>query len=547
MSTTQVYPNNSGGRALPNSIFSKNPGPDATVVYNGPVSLSSNGCAAPGPCPFDMFLPLSAPFSFDPAKGRLLIDIISSSAPVTVSGSLDGEGFQDPTTSNVATVIGDPEKSNGVVATSGAVLGLESDTPCGVTKSSYPCTVGGTLLVTDAPAGNLFNGGGGGGGGGGGNTSTMLINDAQSPGFSLTGRSGALLESPGPAAATFNGTLDVASLSGAATINGGRASITCGVTGNATATFVVRTANASTSLACPKTSSPGIATTVFGQSSITPASIVVIDIQLTISLPSINDSVTLKGFSLQTSFVSNGPTILADSTGVFNGGSYRPGEIVSGSWVSVKGSGFTDPGKTVDWSKSDFSKGLPTSLNGVQVLFNGLPGAMWYLIDGAEQQINVQAPANLNGPVSVQVIRDKNASNILTSTAVPVSPGIFSYTLDGGQTFIPSAVFPDGVYLGDPAVFPGARKAKAGDVLSIFVNSLAVSPAGVVSVSAATHPVTVTIGTTSFGADFSGLVAPGEFQINFTVPRLPTSGNLPITIQIDGQSSQDGVVFPFSN
>jgi uncharacterized protein (TIGR03437 family) len=57
----------------------------------------------------------------------------------------------------------------------------------------------------------------------------------------------------------------------------------------------------------------------------------------------------------------------------------------------------------------------------------------------------------------------------------------------------------------------------------------------------------VTIGGVTFPADFSGLVAPGEFQINITVPSLPASGNFPVTIQIDGRSSQPGILFPYTN
>jgi uncharacterized protein (TIGR03437 family) len=240
------------------------------------------------------------------------------------------------------------------------------------------------------------------------------------------------------------------------------------------------------------------------------------------------------------------PNILTDGSGVINGGSYLPGNVVSGSWVSVKGAGFTD--QTMDWSNSDFSKGsLPTTLNGVQVLFNGQPGAVWYLIAGTPQQINVQAPANLSGNISVQVIRNGIPSNTVTTTAVPVAPAIFAYTLDGGKTFYPSAVVLDGTRLGDPAIFPGARKATAGDHVSLYANSLAPSAAGFVSVSGNTHPVTVTIGPATFPADFSGLVAPGEFLINITVPRLPDSGSYPITLQIDGQSSPGGVVFPYTN
>jgi uncharacterized protein (TIGR03437 family) len=237
--------------------------------------------------------------------------------------------------------------------------------------------------------------------------------------------------------------------------------------------------------------------------------------------------------------------IISDGSGVINGGSYLPGDIVSGSWISIKGLGFTD--RTMDWSNSDFSNGLPTTLNGVQVLFNGQPGAIWYLIDGNPQQINVQAPANLDGPVTIQVVRNGVPSNTVTAMAVQVAPAIFPYTLDGGKTFFPSAVFLDGTRLGDPAIFPGARQATGGDQVILFANSLAPSPAGAVTVSATTHPVTVTIGPETFAADFSGLVAPGEFQINITVPHLSSNGNFPITIQIDGKSSQANLLFPYKN
>jgi uncharacterized protein (TIGR03437 family) len=238
------------------------------------------------------------------------------------------------------------------------------------------------------------------------------------------------------------------------------------------------------------------------------------------------------------------PSIISDGTGVINGGSYLPGNVVSGSWVAIKGAGFTN--QTIDWSNSDFSKGLPNALDGVQVLFNGQPGAIWYLIAGTPQQINVQAPGNLNGKVSVQVIRNGIGSNTVTTAAVQNAPGIFSYTLDNGKTFYPSAVFLDGSRVGDPTVFPGARKAKAGDIVLLFANSLNPSPAGVLSVSGITKPVMVTIGPVSFPADFSGLVAPGEFQINITVPNLPNSSDHPITLQIEGQSSQTGVIFPYT-
>ena len=239
------------------------------------------------------------------------------------------------------------------------------------------------------------------------------------------------------------------------------------------------------------------------------------------------------------------PTILTDGTGVINGATYRSGDIVSGSWVSLKGTGFTS--RTVDWGGEDFSSGrLPTTLFGVQVLFNGRPGAVWYLIDGSPQQINVQAPDNLTGPVTVQVVRDGVAGNTVTANAVASAPGLFPYSVDGGVTFYPAAVFQNGNVLGDPSAAPGTRQARAGDRVSLYTNSLAVSPAGLVSVSGTFAPVTVTIGTVSFLADFAGLVGPGTFQINLTVPDLGATGNYPITVSIGGNTSQPNIRFAFA-
>lgn len=203
--------------------------------------------------------------------------------------------------------------------------------------------------------------------------------------------------------------------------------------------LTITTPGGTSTLSCPKTS-PGVAVTVFGQVSFSPVSSFAETLTLSITAPTSNDTIKLLGYSLQASLISTGPTIIADGSGVINGGSYRSGQVVSGSWVAIKGSGFTDPGVTTDWSNSDFSKGLPTILRGVQVLFNDQPGAMWYLIDGATQQINVQAPANLSGPVSVRVVRNGVTSNAVTTTAVQVAPGIFSYSPDAGRTFYPAAV-----------------------------------------------------------------------------------------------------------
>jgi hypothetical protein len=130
LSTTQAFPNTANGHSLPSTTYANNVGPDATLVYNGPGTFSSPGCTAPGPCPFDVVIPFTTPFSYDPAKGRLLIDYTTAaSLPGTVKGSVDAVTFADSINSSVAVLAGDPTQASAPsVNVGGLVFGLDTGT-----------------------------------------------------------------------------------------------------------------------------------------------------------------------------------------------------------------------------------------------------------------------------------------------------------------------------------------------------------------------------------------------------------------------------------
>ena len=134
LSTTQAYPNTGNGHALPSATYANNIGPDATVVFNGPYTGSSSGCGLPGPCPLDIVIQFAIPFTFDPSKGRLLIDETVSPTVASPVGNLDGVSFQDPATSPVAGVASDPSQASGTVATVGFVFGLDAGTSVIITS-----------------------------------------------------------------------------------------------------------------------------------------------------------------------------------------------------------------------------------------------------------------------------------------------------------------------------------------------------------------------------------------------------------------------------
>ena len=59
-----------------NPMFSNNIGADATVVYNGPLNLSSSFTGpVSGPKSFDISIILQNPFSYDLTQGNLLLDV----------------------------------------------------------------------------------------------------------------------------------------------------------------------------------------------------------------------------------------------------------------------------------------------------------------------------------------------------------------------------------------------------------------------------------------------------------------------------------------
>jgi uncharacterized protein (TIGR03437 family) len=219
-----------------------------------------------------------------------------------------------------------------------------------------------------------------------------------------------------------------------------------------------------------------------------------------------------------------------------NGATYLSGGLVPGSWALVKGTNLSDTSRI--WGAADFANlgnALPTDLSGVQVVVNGTAAAVYYI---SPTQINFQVPAGISGTASVQVTRDGLMSNTMSAPAVSSAPGIFPIIVNG--TNYAAAVFADGKIAGDPTVSSAFRNAKPGDAISLYATGLAPSPAGTLVSLTQLTGVTVTVGGIAINATFAGLVAVGEFQINFTLPQefanMP-AGNYPIAVSINGLSS----------
>jgi uncharacterized protein (TIGR03437 family) len=229
----------------------------------------------------------------------------------------------------------------------------------------------------------------------------------------------------------------------------------------------------------------------------------------------------------------NGPTITAVSDNLIDGGPLEPG-----GWFYVKGSNLADVQRI--WGGSDFdgSTSLPTNLNGVEVWVNGTPVPVYFISPG---QVNAQAPTNISGTATVQLYRLGLGSNILSAPVAQVQPSIYEYIV--GNKKYAAALFADYSLMGDPAVTPGTHKAKPGDVIQLYCAGLGPAPSG--NVISSPIPITgvgIAIGGTSATVQYAALVAPGQYQVNFTVPQL-ADGEYPITVSVSGKTSPSDVLF----
>ncbi len=121
LSTSPLYPNTDNGRPLMSTTFANNIGSDNTLVFSGPKTVTSPGCAGPSPCPFDVVIPLSTPFFYNPALGSLLVDFQSTGFNAT-AGSFDDALFPYPPGGGVAIVNSTLGNVTGTFAPMGHVM-----------------------------------------------------------------------------------------------------------------------------------------------------------------------------------------------------------------------------------------------------------------------------------------------------------------------------------------------------------------------------------------------------------------------------------------
>jgi endo-1,4-beta-xylanase len=247
-------------------------------------------------------------------------------------------------------------------------------------------------------------------------------------------------------------------------------------------------------------------------------------------------------YSLMTAMETTPPVLNANS--VVSAASYGGGMVAPGELVAIFGAKF-GPATPVS-GQLDSSGKFPTSLGGVQVLFDGVPAPLLY---ASAAQVNAVVPFGVAGKPQTVVEYQYDpgtgplVSNTMTMSVVAAAPAIFARNGSGSG---------EGAILNtDNTVNSAANPVAANGVIQIFGTGGGAITGGAAdgalapgAGTLATQPVSATIGGVAATVDYAG-PAPDEvngvIQVNLTVPAGLTPGPQPVVITVGTAASQKGI------
>ncbi len=225
--------------------------------------------------------------------------------------------------------------------------------------------------------------------------------------------------------------------------------------------------------------------------------------------------------------------------GVGNAATFQA-PIAAATWVAIVGTNLSQT--TYTWQATDFVNGqLPTSLLGVSVTINGIAAYVEYI---SPTQINVLAPDDSTvGMVPVQVTVAGQTANSLNVQKTQFAPAFFTF----GDGYA-AAEHLDYSLVGKPNLLPGAvtTPAQPGETILLYGAGFGPTnppiPTGqlVTAAEPLANSVQFSMGGVTATATFAGLVGPGLYQFNVTVPNL-AGGDAALLATIGGVTTPTGV------
>jgi len=239
---------------------------------------------------------------------------------------------------------------------------------------------------------------------------------------------------------------------------------------------------------------------------------------------------------------------------VVNGASFQAG-IESGSWSTIFGTNLSATTRIWNADTEIVNGMLPTSLDGVRVMVNNKPAAIYFV---SPTQINFQAPEDSSlGPVSVTVSNSNGTSDSAVAQLQQDAPGFFMFDPQGRKYVAALVANSDGTatFLGPTGLFGSSvtsRPAKPGEILELYGTGFGPTnpavPAGQVFSGAAPDMdrVTVTIGGIGAAVQFAGITGAGLYQLNVVVPMTVSAGDQKIVATVNSLRTPDGAYVTIS-
>jgi uncharacterized protein (TIGR03437 family) len=220
--------------------------------------------------------------------------------------------------------------------------------------------------------------------------------------------------------------------------------------------------------------------------------------------------------------------------------------VAQNGWIEIKGSNLAPAGVAggMIWDNAITfqSKAMPTELGGVRVTVNGNPAFVYFV---SANQVNVLTPLdNASGPVQIVVTSGGISSAPFMANLQTAAP---SFPLVGSTHYV-VAKHADYSLVGPPSLSATSytfTPARVGETVILYAFGLGLPATSVVNGSSAqsgslpTLPL-VQIGGATANVIFAGVISPGLYQLNVTVPGNVASGDNNIVLTYNGQASPSG-------
>jgi len=242
-------------------------------------------------------------------------------------------------------------------------------------------------------------------------------------------------------------------------------------------------------------------------------------------------------------FGSIQPVPYFTAANIENAGSYVSGDIAANTWVALMGSALAPvPG---NWSFAGTT--LPTQVGGVGVTVNGEAAPVSYV---SNTQINFLVPMDIApGAVQIQTTNNGLTSATVQTTAKLTAPSFFTIGSNpqGGYSYI-AATHADFSLIGPAGLITGVTTTPAapGETIVLYGTGFGATDPAAPNGQTIPSPLMLAVWPTVYvdamqaQVDYAGLVGPGLYQLNVTLPAGLTSGDHFVVALLGDAATQAG-------